>query len=290
MHAVLFGDQLAAHRSADIVEYAMTLKIFLFFLSPNTSHITQPLDEAPFGALQAGKTRRNEMAVMDALLTNTSSRDTLLLATYAAERQAFTRSVIQGSFRWRGVWPFNADLMKSNVCANLGMVETGETTVEAARSAASQVIQAAQERVDMSRAGTQSGRAVVKKGVVHSPFLLLDKHRKMVDEAAKEAVAKAAHLADKEERKICKERKAADRAAARERHRCRRCADKVYHGGQTWTGCPCDAFWVCSDCSRTPAGRGGLEEHIKVCSGAPATPPESESDSGEERSGSVGSE
>jgi len=180
--------------------------------------------------------------------------------------------------------------MKSNVCANLGMVETGETTVEAARSAASQVIQAAQERVDMSRAGTRSGRAVVKKGVVHSPFLLLDKHRKMVDEAAKEAVAKAAHLADKEERKICKERKAADRAAARERHRCRRCADKVYHGGQTWTGCPCDAFWVCSDCSRTPAGRGGLEEHIKVCSGAPATPPESESDSGEERSGSVGSE
>ena len=59
MHAVLFGDQLAAHRHADILEYAMTLKLFLFSLSPNTSHITQPLEEAPFGTLQAGKTGRN---------------------------------------------------------------------------------------------------------------------------------------------------------------------------------------------------------------------------------------
>jgi len=86
MHAVLFGDQLAAHRHADILEYAMTLKLFLFSLSPNTSHITQPLEEAPFGSLQAGKTGRNEVAVMIALLTNTSSRVTLLLAAYAAER------------------------------------------------------------------------------------------------------------------------------------------------------------------------------------------------------------
>jgi len=223
---------------------------------------------------------------MDAVLTNRSSRDTFVLAAYAAERQAFTRPVIQASFRRRGLWPFNSDMMKANVRANRGMVETGETAVEEARSAASQVIRAAQERVDVSRAGAQRGRAAVKKGVLPSPFLRLDKHRKMVKKAAKEAQAKAARQADK----ISKERSAAHRAAARERHRCRRCADKVCHGGKKWTGCPCDAFWVCSDCSKTPGGRGGLEERTNICSGAPAAPPESESDSGEETSGSVHSE
>ena len=187
MHAMLFGDQLSAHRRAEIVEFAMTLKLFLFSLAPNTSHITQPLDEAPFGALQAGKTRRSEVAVMDAVLTSRDPRDALLLAVYAAERKAFTWPVIQGFYRRRGLWLFNADLMKANVRANPGMVETGETAVEAARSAASPVIQAAQEGIEEVRAGAQSGRAVVKKGVVHSPFLLLDKHRKIVEEAAKEA-------------------------------------------------------------------------------------------------------
>eukprot|EP00168_Porphyra_purpurea_P001257 TRINITY_DN11596_c0_g1_i1.p1 TRINITY_DN11596_c0_g1~~TRINITY_DN11596_c0_g1_i1.p1 ORF type:complete len:150 (-),score=47.45 TRINITY_DN11596_c0_g1_i1:830-1279(-) len=44
MHAVLFGDQLAAHRRADVVEYAMSLKLFFFSLAPNASHITQLLD------------------------------------------------------------------------------------------------------------------------------------------------------------------------------------------------------------------------------------------------------
>ena len=290
MPALLFGDQLAAHRRADSAECAMTFKLFLFSLAPSISHFTQFLDETPLGALQVGKTRRNEVAVMDAVLTNTSSRDTLLLAAYAAERQVFTRPVIQASFGRRGLWRFNSDMMKANVRANRRMVETGETAVEAARTAASQVIRAAQERVDVTRAGAQSGRAAAKKGVLHSPFLLLDQHRKLVEKAAKEALAKAARHADKEQRKISKERSAAHREAARERHRCRRCTNSVCNGGKTWTGCPRDEFWVCSDCSKMPGGRGGLEEHTSICSGAPAAPPESESDSGEETSGSVHSE
>jgi len=62
--------------------------------------------------------------------------------------------------------------MKANVRANLGLVDIGETAVEAARHAASEVIMAAQGRADEARAGSSSGRAVVTRGVVHSPFLL----------------------------------------------------------------------------------------------------------------------
>ena len=59
LKALLLGDQLSAHRRADIVDFALGLDLFLFCLSKNTSHITQPLDEAPFAALQADRVRRN---------------------------------------------------------------------------------------------------------------------------------------------------------------------------------------------------------------------------------------
>jgi len=140
-------------------------------------------------------------------------------------------------------------MMNANVGANLGMVETRETATETARSAASLVVQAAQERIDVARTGSQSGRTVLNKGVVQSPFLLLDKHRKMVEEASKEEGAKT----DNAQMKLSQERKAADMAAARERHRCRKCVDKVYRGGRAWTGCPCDACRVCCNCSKTSA-------------------------------------
>eukprot|EP00170_Pyropia_yezoensis_P003532 contig_14748_g3542 len=102
LEALLFGDQLAAHRRADFAKFALGLGLFLFSLSKNTSHITQPLDEAPFGSLQADRVRRNEAAVMDGMLTNTGSKDALMLAAYEAERRAFSRPVMFGAFRRRG--------------------------------------------------------------------------------------------------------------------------------------------------------------------------------------------
>lgn len=78
--ALLFGDQLASHRRADIVEHALWLGLFLFSLPKNSSHFNQPLDAAPFGAFKADTTHRNEASMMDAILTNTSTRDTLLMA------------------------------------------------------------------------------------------------------------------------------------------------------------------------------------------------------------------
>jgi len=143
LSAFLFGDQLAAHRRADTVEFALGLGLLLFSLEKNTSHITQPLDEKPFPTLQVDRVRRNEAAVMDRMLTNTDSRDALLMVCYEDERRAFSRPITVGAFRPRGLWPVNAELMKANVRANLGLVATGDTAVGAARHAASEVIQAA---------------------------------------------------------------------------------------------------------------------------------------------------
>jgi len=290
IQALLFGDQLAAHRRSDIVEYALGLGLFLFSLSKNTSHITQPLDEAPFGTMQADKVRRNEKAVMDGMLTNTNTRDALLLAAYAAERRAFTGPIIRGAFRRRGLWPFDPELMKANVRANLGLVDIGETAVEAARHAASEVIMAAQGRVDEARAGSSSGRAVVKRGVVHSPFLLLEQQRKVQEAAAKAEKDKAVRRVAREERKVNQERELAEKVASRELHRCRVCADKVHRGGKTWVGCACGAFWVCPACSKQLAAGEALAEHVTMCAGPPESGSGSQSGVGDSCSSSDDSE
>ena len=201
MSALLLGDQLVAHRRADIVEFAIGLDLFLFFLAKNTSHVTQPLDEAPFATLQADKVRRNEVAIMDGMLTNTSSRDALLMAAYEAERRAFSRPIIIADFRRRGLWLFDADLMKSNVRANLGWVNSGETAADAARHAATMVIQAAQDRIDQSQARYKNSKPVVQRGVVHSPFLLLAQHEEMEAAASKEAAAKVDRREEREQKK-----------------------------------------------------------------------------------------
>jgi len=75
LSALLFGNQLAAHRRSDTVEFALGLGFFLFPLAKNTSHITQQLDEAPFATLKVGRVRRNEAAVTDGMLTNKDSKD-----------------------------------------------------------------------------------------------------------------------------------------------------------------------------------------------------------------------
>lgn len=265
LQALLYGDQLAAHRRADTVEFALGLGLFLYSLPKYTSHITQPLDEAPFAALQADRRRRNEAAVMDGMLTNTDTRDALLMAAYEAERRAFSRPVIIGAFRRRGLWPFNADLMQVNVRANLGLVETGQTAIEAARHAASEVIQAAQERVDDARAGSSKGKARVARGVVHSPFLLLQQHRQMEEQAAKEGEAKVARQEERERRKEHQAQLLDDKAAAREKSRCRVCAGKVRRGGSAWVGCRCNAFWVCPACAKTMQAGQALAGHLTVC-------------------------
>lgn len=62
---LLFGDQLAAHRRAEIVEFALALGLFLFSLAANTFQITQLLDEAPLRMLQLVTRNNHVVAVMD---------------------------------------------------------------------------------------------------------------------------------------------------------------------------------------------------------------------------------
>lgn len=238
---LLLADQLAAHRRADNVEYALELGLYLFSLLKNTSHFNQPLDAAPFGVLHADKTHRTDEAMVDAVLTNTSTRDTEPQSAYEAERRAFSRPFITGAFCRCGGWPSDPKLMHATARVNLGMNGTKETLAEAARRAAAEVIQAAQQRVNAVNAAVVSGRAVVKRGAVHSPISLPEQHHRM-EETARDKDAKDAHRVERAEKKAERERHKAEKGAFWERHRRRVCAGKVRHGGKSWTGCRRGAF------------------------------------------------
>lgn len=240
--ALIFRDQLAAHRRPDVFEHTLRLGLYLNSLPPKTSCITQPLDESPFGSLQSDKTLRNEAALMDAILSNTDSRDTFLQATYVAERRAFARPIIHDAFRRCGLWPFNPDLTQANASINLGMVETGETNVNAARAAAVTVIQDAQARLKDSRAGSASGQAVVMRTVLHSPIALLEHHRELQEEAAKEDAAKAVRQAKRARKEADGVREWESKEATRKLRRYRLCVSKVHRGGKAWTGRKCGGF------------------------------------------------
>lgn len=86
--------------------------------------------------------------------------------------------------------------------------------MEAARSAAAAVLQGAQERVDGAASTSIGGRAVVRRGEVHSPFQLLDRHREMEAAAATELKDKADRSALRATKKADRHRERAENAAA----------------------------------------------------------------------------
>jgi len=170
--------------------------------------------------------------------------------------------------------------MKANVRANLGLVATGETAVDGARHAASEVIQAAQARFNAAKVWSASGKATVKRGVVHSPFLLLQQQREADEEAATEEAAKVVRREGRDRNKEYNERVLSEKAAARESRRCRVCAGQVHRGGKQWVGCPCDAFLVSPWCAKLMDAGLALTEHIKACAGRVRSDSNSERESG----------
>lgn len=101
--AVLFGDQLEVHRAPDIVERALAKNLYLFSLPKNTSHITQTLDEAPFGGFKRLVAAGSEQGAIDGMLSNEGTCNAFLEAAFRAEIRTFTPSVIVEVIRRRAL-------------------------------------------------------------------------------------------------------------------------------------------------------------------------------------------
>eukprot|EP00168_Porphyra_purpurea_P014505 TRINITY_DN4185_c0_g1_i1.p1 TRINITY_DN4185_c0_g1~~TRINITY_DN4185_c0_g1_i1.p1 ORF type:complete len:400 (-),score=16.56 TRINITY_DN4185_c0_g1_i1:389-1453(-) len=161
--ALFFGDQLGVHRRPDVVERALDNGVYLFFLPKNTSHITQPLDEAPFGTCQRLVATGTQQGVIDGMLRNEGTRNALLEAACTSQRRAFTPRVIIGAFRRCGLWPFAPQRMLAQVADALGVGHTNQSTRGVAAAAAGDVIKEAASRAKAAKKRTSMGSAVVER-------------------------------------------------------------------------------------------------------------------------------
>ena len=187
--SILFGDQLGVHRQPDIIERALGKGVYLFFLPRNTSHITQPLDEAPFGVFQRLVATGAQQGVIDGMLGDEGTRNALLEAAYAAESRAFLPNVIIGAFRRCGLWPFDPERMLSQVADALGLGHTDNSTRGVSSAAAADVIHEATSRAKAAKTRTSTGSSVVQRAVLHAPDALLEQSKEIAaNKASDEAV------------------------------------------------------------------------------------------------------
>lgn len=190
--ALLFGDQLGVHQAPDIVELALAKENYLFSLPKNKSHITQPLDEAPFGGFKQMVAAGSEQGAIDGMLSNEGIHTTLLEAAYRVEVRSFTPSVMVGAFRRCGLWPFNSKLKVDQVASALGMGATNESPRGQASAATADLIQEATQRAQARKRRTIKDTAVVKQGVLRDPALLVAQSKYIAAQKEAEKSAKAA--------------------------------------------------------------------------------------------------
>ena len=258
---------MGVHRQPDIIERALGKGVYLFFLPRNTSHITQPLDEAPFGVLQRLVATGAQQGVMDGMLGDEGTRNALLEAAYAAESRAFLPNVIIGAFRRCGLWPFDPERTLSQVADALGLGHTDNSTRGVSSSAAADVIHEATSRAKVAKQRTSTGSSVVQRAVLHAPDALHEQSKEIAAKKASDEAVKAARAISRAHKRAKKAEEESVAAAARVANLCRVCATRTYRGGKGWSGCGCGRFRVCPGCTNSMAAAEVLAGHLEECPG-----------------------
>jgi len=265
--SILFGDQLGVHRQPDIIERALGKSVYLFLLPRNASHITQPLDEAPFGVFQRLVATGAQQGVIDGMLGDEGTRNALLEAAYAAKSRAFLPNVIIGAFRRCGLWPFDPERMLSQVADALGFGHTDSSTRGVSSAAVADVINEANSRAKASKKRTSTGSTVVLRAVLDAPDALLGQSKEIRANKASDEAVKAARAISRAHKWVRKAEKESVAAAARVATLCRVYATRTYREGKGWSGCGCGHFRVCPGCTNSMAAAQDLAGHLKECPG-----------------------
>jgi len=265
--AILFSDQLGVHRQPDVVERALEKAVYLWYLPKNTSHVTQPLDEAPVANFKSIVAAGAEQGAIDGMLSNEGTRNELLHAAFTAEARAFLRASIAGAFRRCGLWLFVPEPMIAQVADALGMGHSDQSTRGLAAAAAADVIQEASSRSKAAKNRSSTGSAVVQRSVLHAPDALLEQSRDNAANKASEDAVKAAKVVIRAHKKLKRVEDAEAAAAARIANLCKVCRGRTRRGGKGWTGSHCGSFWVCPACINTVESTSVMEGHLEECPG-----------------------
>lgn len=111
LHCFLLADRLKAHMQPDLIREMMQCDVYLVFLAANTSHFAQPLDGQPFALL---KKIFHQLVLEHAVVWDTRGdlpNNSVMSALYESLRVALRPKVIMASFKDRGIWPYNRELL-----------------------------------------------------------------------------------------------------------------------------------------------------------------------------------
>jgi hypothetical protein len=102
---LLICDGHGSHASVEFMWMAKNHKIFVLYLPPHTSHLTQPLDLSFFGPLK--KNYRRELEMMSHYNDAADIKRSSFLRLYQKARRQVTPAQIKIGFSTAGIYPYN---------------------------------------------------------------------------------------------------------------------------------------------------------------------------------------
>lgn len=287
--ALILCDNPKSHENIPVLEELLKQGINVLFFPHNTSHFLQPLDGAPFA--QYKKLARNIVADI-ALAKALGDRAEADRRDYVneAETAAFTPKVIKSGFSERGVWPFDKNLMRSNLkeCLRSGPSPEKTDIPEAAIATREALLKEAKKHSERNIGGR---RRIAKKPQIMLASELVDNRRssqqkkspskpstpskstqtkssskkKMSTSKGETSVGRKRIL----EEEISSELDSPQRPKKRPALRCSGC-DGLYRGGSAWVSCnSCHNYLLCKECSYCRFFR---DAHGNNCEGTPKPP------------------
>lgn len=113
----LILDNCSYQKNVSMIEAALKRNLVIVWLPSNTTHVLQPLDQAPFANFK----RKLAKFGKESLATRTFAKETvftsLVNATIQALSSTMTPQAIKSGFKKTGVWPWSAETVLANVQA-----------------------------------------------------------------------------------------------------------------------------------------------------------------------------
>ena len=124
LRALVFTDQLAAHKNEEICRECLARNVMLWWLPKNLSHVVQPLDEKAFAGAKQFFYKEVGSLQWDLRVTgltdNLSLGEVLLISAREALCRMMTVAVVKASFRDTFLWPWDKEEYLEHVRREIG--------------------------------------------------------------------------------------------------------------------------------------------------------------------------
>lgn len=260
--ATVLTDNLEFHHDIEPLRAAAAKFVELFFLPPNTSHFTQPLDDLVFAVLKQ-QLEQIALKLASAYANQGKKKSAMEIVTAAAvlaSKVALTKDKITSSFRNTFMFPFDPTQLMAAARANIGEVPEADLISLDGPIQVSQIRAAAQRVIATEYAA--EGRVIKKVEKVTKRITASVKYKKSYSSAAlialNEEEEKAQAEADEVKRANQEEKEAKQKISlAKKRQReldlqvrtCRVPGCGLVcnqRNGKLWMWCEhCDAYAIC---------------------------------------------